>query len=60
MPARSEPASTLYSRAFLARYGQRLTRDELRLVQGFRGLPVGTRAQLLNVIATLILGRRLN
>jgi hypothetical protein len=50
----------LYSRAFLARYGQRLTRDELRLVQGFRGLPVGTRAQLLNVIATLILGRRLN
>lgn len=52
---RSTPARDLYSLKFLARYGQRLQREELRLVQGFRALPPQRQRELLDVVAQSVL-----
>lgn len=52
--ARFTPASDLYRPRFLARYGQRLLREELRLVQGFRGLRPALQRELLDTVAQLV------
>ena len=45
----------LYAQAWLARYGQALTREEVRLVQGYRGLPRRQRDALRALIADVVL-----
>lgn len=51
---RFTPARQIYPRRFLARYGEHLQREELRLVQGFRGLPGPLQRELLDTVAHLV------
>ena len=44
-----------YSRAFLAAYGRKLSRIELRLVQGYRALNRSEKAELLQLVSTWVL-----
>ena len=46
-----------YSRAFLADYGRTLSRSEIRLVQGFRGLTRSDRAKLLQLVSRWVTSR---
>jgi hypothetical protein len=48
-------ARALYSRTWLAQYGQGLKRDEIRLVQAYRGLPREKQAAVRTVLASMIM-----
>lgn len=52
-PSRDREAP--YSDKLLAEYGRRLTRDDIRLVQAFRGLPATKRAALLEDTSLAVL-----
>lgn len=45
----------LYSQRFLERYGRGLKREEISLVQGYRGLSRGQRAGLILLVSEAIL-----
>jgi hypothetical protein len=47
----------LYSKRFLSTYGQRLRREEIRLVQGYRGLAPTQREGLLMLVSALVIDR---
>jgi hypothetical protein len=47
----------MYSKRFLATYGSRLKREEIRLVQGYRGLSPEKRAALLTLVSYLVIER---
>ena len=46
-----------YSRSWLEQYGRELTRDEITLVQAFRGLTKKDRAGLRELAAALVIAR---
>ena len=55
MSKKKSPADRpLYSSRWLSTYGRGLTRDEIRLVQGYRGLPRKQQAALLQLLGDLI------
>ncbi len=47
----------LYSKRFLSDFGQKLKREEIRLVQGYRGLSRGQRDGLCQLVSALALER---
>ncbi len=51
------PARHPYSKAWREAYGRGLTRDEIRLVQGYRGLSKRTQGLVLTLVARLVLKR---
>ena len=53
-PEKSTP-HPMYSQRFLAQYGRTLTREELRLVQGYRGLTRNQRKGLHAIITDVII-----
>jgi hypothetical protein len=53
MPKTSTPRP-LYSQRFLEKYGRNLKREEIRLVQGYRGLPAPKQAALLALVSSMI------
>jgi hypothetical protein len=46
-----------YSRGWLEQYGRTLTREEIRLVQAYRGLEADQRAALLNDTSRRVIKR---
>jgi hypothetical protein len=57
MPKPSTPR-LMYSKRFLATYGQRLQREEIRLVQGFRALSPAKQHALLTLTSYAVLEAR--
>lgn len=45
----------LYSKKFRATYGERLRRDEIQLLQAYRGLSAETRATVRGLLADIII-----
>jgi hypothetical protein len=48
----------LYSVPFREQYGRSLTREEIRLVQGYRGLSAPKQAALLTLVSSMLDGAR--
>jgi hypothetical protein len=54
---KAKKPTPLYSQRSLEQFGRSLTRDELRLVQGYRGLPAVKQAALDTALRAILVDR---